>query len=94
MYYPTFRLSSGMSQGADSSEELAISMQDVSEAMGRIREHVHYTPVLTSSHLNSVSGLDLFFKCELFQKTGSFKVRDGTVVSKFLKSGSLQWLIW
>ncbi len=57
-----------------SEEELAISMRDVTEAMERIREHVHYTPVLTSSHLNSASGLELFFKCELFQKTGSFKV--------------------
>lgn len=63
-----------MAEESDSSADLAISMQDVVEAMDRIREHVHYTPVLTSSYLNSISGLDLFFKCELFQKTGSFKV--------------------
>lgn len=55
-------------------EGLAASMADVQEAMERIRSDVHYTPVLQSSHLNSISGLQLFFKCELFQKTGSFKV--------------------
>ena len=65
---------SAMSCTTDSNDEFVISMRDVKDAMERIREHVHYTPVLTSSHLNSVSGLDLFFKCELFQKTGSFKV--------------------
>ena len=63
-----------MSGSTDSDDEFVISMRDVTDAMERIREHVHYTPVLTSSHLNSISGLDLFFKCELFQKTGSFKV--------------------
>ena len=56
------------------SDALAISMSDVIEAMGRIRDHVHCTPVMECSYLNVLSGLQLFFKCELFQKTGSFKV--------------------
>ena len=60
--------------GGEGEEELAISMSDVQEAMKRIRPYVHYTPVMECSHLDSLAGLKLFFKCELFQKTGSFKV--------------------
>ena len=36
---------------------------------------VHETPVLTSSYLNNLSGAELFFKCENFQKVGAFKFR-------------------
>ena len=53
---------------------LAVSLQDVLEARERIRERVHCTPVLECTYLNSLSGRQLFFKCEQFQKTGSFKV--------------------
>jgi len=63
-----------MSGSAGGEETQATSMADIEEAMGRIRADVHYTPILQSSFLNSISGLQLFFKCELFQKTGSFKV--------------------
>ncbi|QDG79540.1 pyridoxal-phosphate dependent enzyme [Labrenzia sp. PHM005] len=41
----------------------------------RIKPHVHRTPVLTSSFLNDLTGVELFFKCENFQKAGAFKVR-------------------
>ena len=37
--------------------------------------HVHRTPVLTSSFLNEISGAELYFKCENFQKMGAFKMR-------------------
>ncbi|MEM9551643.1 MAG: beta-hydroxyaspartate dehydratase BhcB, partial [Pseudomonadota bacterium] len=36
---------------------------------------VHRTPVLTSQYLNDLTGAELFFKCENFQKAGAFKVR-------------------
>ena len=55
-------------------ESICISLKDVEEARERIKDRVHYTPVMESSHLNSLAGLQLFFKCEQFQKTGSFKV--------------------
>lgn len=45
------------------------------EARSRIRRHVHVTPVVTSTLLGQEIGVDLFFKCENLQKTGSFKVR-------------------
>jgi threonine dehydratase len=48
---------------------------DVIAAHDRIRPHIHRTPVLTSSFLNQLTGAELFFKCENFQKAGAFKVR-------------------
>lgn len=48
---------------------------DVTAAQTRIAPHIHRTPVLTSSHFNRLSGAELFFKCENFQKAGAFKVR-------------------
>jgi len=48
---------------------------DVIAAHERIRPHIHETPVLTSTFLNRMTGAELFFKCENFQKAGAFKVR-------------------
>ncbi|MFD1193993.1 beta-hydroxyaspartate dehydratase BhcB [Seohaeicola saemankumensis] len=51
------------------------SFDDVIAAHDRIRPYIHRTPVLTSSYLNDLTGADLHFKCENFQKAGAFKVR-------------------
>ena len=51
------------------------TFQDVLDAHERIRPYVHRTPVLTSTYLNDLTGADLFFKCENFQKAAAFKVR-------------------
>ena len=48
---------------------------DVEAAHARIAPHIHHTPVLTSRYFNGLSGAELFFKCENFQKAGAFKVR-------------------
>ncbi|EEX11837.1 serine racemase [Citreicella sp. SE45] len=48
---------------------------DMLAAHVRIAPHIHRTPVLTSSFLNELSGAQLYFKCENFQKAGAFKVR-------------------
>jgi threonine dehydratase len=53
----------------------AVTLEAIQAAHGRIRGRVHRTPVLTSSRLDALSGCRLFFKCEGFQKTGSFKAR-------------------
>ncbi len=45
------------------------------QARERIKSYVHATPVLTCETLNRLSGADLFFKCENFQKVGAFKFR-------------------
>lgn len=51
------------------------SFDDVIAAHERIKPHIHRTPVLTSSYFNELTGAELFFKCENFQKAGAFKVR-------------------
>ncbi|WP_422021444.1 beta-hydroxyaspartate dehydratase BhcB [Roseibium sp.] len=51
------------------------TLEDMLVAHERIKPYVHRTPVLTSSFLNDLTGTELFFKCENFQKAGAFKVR-------------------
>ncbi len=48
---------------------------DMLRAHERIKPHIHKTPVLTSSYFNELTGAELFFKCENFQKAGVFKAR-------------------
>lgn len=48
---------------------------DVITAHERIKPYIHQTPVLCSRFLNELTGAELFFKCENFQKAGAFKVR-------------------
>ena len=50
-------------------------LTDVASASQRLLGHVHRTPVMTSTSLNKTLGAELFFKCENFQRTGSFKLR-------------------
>jgi len=49
--------------------------QEIVEAHARIAPRIHRTPVLTSHSLNALADARFFFKCENFQKTGSFKIR-------------------
>lgn len=51
------------------------SLNDIHRAAGRIRPYAHNTPVLTCSTLNRMLNMELFFKCENFQKVGAFKFR-------------------
>jgi len=51
---------------------------DIRAASGRIAAQIRRTPVLTSELLDKIAGARLFFKCENFQKTGSFKIRGAT----------------
>jgi threonine dehydratase len=49
--------------------------EDVAAAHDRIRPLIHRTPVLKSSSINQITGGELYFKCENFQKVGAFKFR-------------------
>lgn len=49
--------------------------QSLLETKQRISPYIHNTPVLTSTLLNELSGAQLYFKCENFQKMGAFKMR-------------------
>jgi threonine dehydratase len=52
-----------------------ISRQDIEEANQRIASYIHHTPVLMSSTFNRLTGSNVYFKCENFQKAGAFKSR-------------------
>jgi len=51
------------------------TFDDMKAAHERVKPYIHRTPVLTSSFLNELTGAQLFFKCENFQKAAAFKVR-------------------
>ena len=55
-----------------------VTYNDIEKAHQRISKHIHNTPILTSDSLDNELGSNLFFKCENFQKTGSFKIRGAT----------------
>ena len=55
-----------------------VTYNDIVKAHQRISDHIHNTPILTSDSLDNELGSNLFFKCENFQKTGSFKIRGAT----------------
>lgn len=52
--------------------------EDVEAAHDRIRPYIHRTAVMTSESINRITGGNLFFKCENFQKVGAFKYRGAT----------------
>ena len=50
----------------------------VKNCSDRISKYIHRTPVLTSSAINSIASAKIFFKCENFQRAGSYKIRGAT----------------
>lgn len=54
---------------------LAISFDDVLSAQARLAGVARRTPVLTSATADAMTGAQLFFKCENFQRMGAFKFR-------------------
>jgi threonine dehydratase len=54
---------------------MEISKTDLNKAQEDLAQLIHNTPVLSSTAINAVVGAEIFFKCENFQKTGSFKAR-------------------
>ena len=54
----------------------------------KISPFINYTPLTTSSSFNNLFNIDAYFKLELFQKTGSFKVRGA--LNKILSLSSLE----
>ncbi|MDE3220628.1 MAG: pyridoxal-phosphate dependent enzyme [Nitrospirota bacterium] len=52
-----------------------VTLALVEEAVRILHGVAHYTPVLTSHQLDSLSGAWVFLKCENFQRVGAFKFR-------------------
>lgn len=58
-----------------SSQDNLINIADIQAAAKRLDGIAHRTPVLTSTTVNQITNCQVFFKCENFQRTGSFKFR-------------------
>lgn len=54
---------------------LPIDYTDIQAAANRLSTVTRPTPVITSRTVNSLTNCEVFFKCENFQRTGSFKFR-------------------
>lgn len=52
-----------------------ITQNDINQARELIRGKLHRTPIVSATALGEMSGTTLFLKCEMLQKTGSFKPR-------------------
>lgn len=63
---------------------------DIEDAYARIKKFIHKTPVLTSTQINKITGVEIFFKCENFQKVGAFKARGALAAITSLPGEILQ----
>ncbi len=61
--------------GAQDSNALPVSYDDVEAAAERIKGQANRTPVMTSRTVDQLSKGRVFFKCENFQRAGAFKFR-------------------
>lgn len=57
---------------------IMLTKTDLSHSAHRIRPYVHRTPVMRSRLLDEISGAEIYFKCENFQRMGAFKMRGAT----------------
>jgi threonine dehydratase len=64
-----------------------IELEDVQAAAARIAGIAHRTPVLTSRHLDEVTGARVFLKAENLQRTGAFKFRGAANAIATLTAG-------
>lgn len=52
-----------------------VTLQDIQKAQETIKDIVKKTDILESTKLSTMTGANVYYKCENLQKTGSFKVR-------------------
>jgi threonine dehydratase len=57
------------------SESRFLTKKHLEDARSRIEPFINQTPLLSNSWINNQCSCKIWFKCENFQKTGSFKVR-------------------
>ncbi len=55
--------------------DLCISLQDIVDARKIIENQIIRTPIIASPILENLTNMELYFKAEVFQKIGSFKLR-------------------
>ena len=67
-----------------------INIADIKKAYSNISSNTHRTPISASTYLSQKFNSNFFFKQELFQKTGSFKIRGVLNKLSSLTSDQLQ----
>lgn len=50
----------------------------VEQCSAQIAKHIHRTPVLSSTSINTLVNAKVFLKCENFQRAGAYKIRGAT----------------
>ena len=56
-------------------ERIRIGLEEFEAARARVSAHAYHTPLLTSRLLSERTGFDVRLKAEIFQRTGSYKIR-------------------
>ena len=69
---------------------MKITKASIEASAIRIAPYIHNTPIMTCKSINELYGLDLYFKCENFQKIGAFKIRGGMNASLQLTKEQLE----
>ena len=69
---------------------MKITKASIEAAANRIAPYIHNTPIMNCKSINELYGLDLYFKCENFQKIGAFKIRGGMNASLQLTKEQLE----
>ncbi len=54
---------------------LPLTREDFEAAYEKVSPHIHHTPLLSSRMLSEATGFDVRLKAEIFQRTGSYKIR-------------------
>lgn len=70
--------------GTSAAASYATNLAAIRAARHRIEGFAHRTPVVTNATLDAIANRRLWFKCELLQKTGSFKFRGATNAVRML----------
>jgi threonine dehydratase len=52
-----------------------LTREDFERAYEKVAPHIHHTPLLSSRMLSEATGYDVRLKAEMFQRTGSYKIR-------------------
>ena len=52
-----------------------LTREDFEAAYAKVAPHIHHTPLISSRILSERTGFDVRLKAEIFQRTGSYKIR-------------------
>jgi threonine dehydratase len=71
-------------------QPMPVNFDDIRAAADRLAGVVRRTPVMTCRAIDAMAGAQLLFKCEGFQRTGSFKYRGAANAVRLLEAQAAQ----